>query len=48
MLSPSPTERPEAAEIIENPLFEDLEFLAKPVLRQRSRTMSSSGVKHSR
>uniref|UniRef100_A0A2D4KUL5 non-specific serine/threonine protein kinase n=3 Tax=Micrurus paraensis TaxID=1970185 RepID=A0A2D4KUL5_9SAUR len=48
MLSPSPTERPEAADIIENPLFEDLEFLAKPVLRQRSRTMSSSGVKHSR
>ncbi|XP_058037185.1 eukaryotic translation initiation factor 2-alpha kinase 3 isoform X2 [Ahaetulla prasina] len=48
MLSPSPTERPEAAEIIENPLFEDLEFLVKPVLRQRSRTMSLSGVKHSR
>ncbi|XP_013923736.1 PREDICTED: eukaryotic translation initiation factor 2-alpha kinase 3 isoform X3 [Thamnophis sirtalis] len=48
MLLPSPTERPEAAEIIENPLFEDLEFLVKPVLRQRSRTMSSSGVKHSR
>uniref|UniRef100_A0A670ZGU0 Eukaryotic translation initiation factor 2-alpha kinase 3 n=1 Tax=Pseudonaja textilis TaxID=8673 RepID=A0A670ZGU0_PSETE len=48
MLSPSPTERPEAADIIENPLFEDLEFLVKPVLRQRSRTMSSSGVKHSR
>ncbi|XP_060637330.2 eukaryotic translation initiation factor 2-alpha kinase 3 isoform X1 [Anolis sagrei] len=48
MLSPSPTERPEAADIIENPLFEDLEFPAKPVLRQRSRTMSSSGLKHSR
>ncbi|XP_039187577.1 eukaryotic translation initiation factor 2-alpha kinase 3 isoform X2 [Crotalus tigris] len=48
MLSPSPTERPEAVDIIENPLFEDLEFLAKPVIRQRSRTMSSSGVKHSR
>ncbi|XP_061445601.1 eukaryotic translation initiation factor 2-alpha kinase 3 isoform X2 [Rhineura floridana] len=48
MLSPCPMERPEAADIIENPLFEDLEFPAKPVLRQRSRTMSSSGIKHSR
>ncbi|XP_066483703.1 eukaryotic translation initiation factor 2-alpha kinase 3 isoform X2 [Tiliqua scincoides] len=48
MLSPSPTERPEAADIIENPLFEDLELPAKPVIRQRSRTMSSSGIKHSR
>ncbi|XP_053116455.1 eukaryotic translation initiation factor 2-alpha kinase 3 isoform X2 [Hemicordylus capensis] len=48
MLSPSPTERPEAADIIENPLFEDLELPAKPVLRQRSRTMSSCGIKHSR
>ncbi|XP_034990570.2 eukaryotic translation initiation factor 2-alpha kinase 3 isoform X1 [Zootoca vivipara] len=48
MLSPSPTERPEAADIIENPLFEDLEFPATPVLRQRSRTMSTSGMKHSR
>ncbi|XP_042330548.1 eukaryotic translation initiation factor 2-alpha kinase 3 isoform X2 [Sceloporus undulatus] len=48
MLSPSPTERPEAADIIENPVFEDLEFPAKPVLRQRSRTMSTSGMKHSR
>ncbi|XP_003222450.1 eukaryotic translation initiation factor 2-alpha kinase 3 isoform X2 [Anolis carolinensis] len=48
MLSPSPTERPEAADIIENPLFEDLEFPSKPVLRQRSRTMSLSGLKHSR
>ncbi|KAJ6660561.1 hypothetical protein lerEdw1_017558 [Lerista edwardsae] len=48
MLSPSPTERPEAADIIENPLFEDLELPAKPVIRQRSRTMSSCGIKHSR
>uniref|UniRef100_A0A8D0GKF0 non-specific serine/threonine protein kinase n=1 Tax=Sphenodon punctatus TaxID=8508 RepID=A0A8D0GKF0_SPHPU len=48
MLSPSPTERPEAAEIIDNPIFEDLELPAIPVLRQRSRTMSSSGIKHSR
>uniref|UniRef100_A0A6J0UQ68 PRKR-like endoplasmic reticulum kinase n=1 Tax=Pogona vitticeps TaxID=103695 RepID=A0A6J0UQ68_9SAUR len=48
MLSSSPVERPEAADIIENPLFEDLEFPATPVLRQRSRTMSLSGVKHSR
>uniref|UniRef100_A0A8C9FPI7 non-specific serine/threonine protein kinase n=1 Tax=Pavo cristatus TaxID=9049 RepID=A0A8C9FPI7_PAVCR len=48
MLSPSPTERPEAAAIIENPVFEDLELPAKPVLRQRSRTMSLSGNKHSR
>ncbi|KAI1238103.1 hypothetical protein IHE44_0012816 [Lamprotornis superbus] len=48
MLSPSPTERPEAAAIIENPVFEDLELPPKPVLRQRSRTMSLSGNKHSR
>uniref|UniRef100_K7FUE2 Eukaryotic translation initiation factor 2-alpha kinase 3 n=1 Tax=Pelodiscus sinensis TaxID=13735 RepID=K7FUE2_PELSI len=48
MLSPSPTERPEAEDIIENPLFEDLELPAKSMLRQRSRTMSSSGIKHSR
>uniref|UniRef100_A0A8D1E3E2 Eukaryotic translation initiation factor 2-alpha kinase 3 n=2 Tax=Sus scrofa TaxID=9823 RepID=A0A8D1E3E2_PIG len=48
MLSPSPTERPEAANIIENAIFEDLEFPGKTVLRQRSRSMSSSGTKHSR
>lgn len=48
MLSPSPTERPEAASIIENAIFEDLEFPGKTVLRQRSRSMSSSGAKHSR
>uniref|UniRef100_A0A8C8SNG3 Eukaryotic translation initiation factor 2-alpha kinase 3 n=2 Tax=Pelusios castaneus TaxID=367368 RepID=A0A8C8SNG3_9SAUR len=48
MLSPTPNERPEAEEIIENPLFEDLELPGKSVLRQRSRTMSFSGIKHSR
>ncbi|XP_036607761.1 eukaryotic translation initiation factor 2-alpha kinase 3 [Trichosurus vulpecula] len=48
MLSPSPTERPEAMDIIENPLFEDLELPGKTVLRQRSRSLSSSGMKHSR
>ncbi|XP_030166936.1 eukaryotic translation initiation factor 2-alpha kinase 3 [Lynx canadensis] len=48
MLSPSPMERPEATNIIENAVFEDLEFLGKTVLRQRSRSMSSSGTKHSR
>ncbi|XP_054846988.1 eukaryotic translation initiation factor 2-alpha kinase 3 isoform X2 [Eublepharis macularius] len=48
MLSASPTERPEAEDVIDNALFEDLEFPTKPVLRQRSRTMSSSGTKHSR
>ncbi|CAH7141030.1 Eif2ak3 [Phodopus roborovskii] len=48
MLSPSPMERPEAINIIENAVFEDLEFPGKTVLRQRSRSMSSSGTKHSR
>ncbi|XP_075857077.1 eukaryotic translation initiation factor 2-alpha kinase 3 isoform X2 [Microcebus murinus] len=48
MLSPSPMERPEATNIIENAVFEDLEFTGKTVLRQRSRSMSSSGTKHSR
>ncbi|XP_014383613.1 PREDICTED: eukaryotic translation initiation factor 2-alpha kinase 3 isoform X3 [Myotis brandtii] len=48
MLSPSPTERPEAAHIIENTVFEDLEFPGKTVLRQRSRSVSSSGTKPSR
>ncbi|XP_060103856.1 eukaryotic translation initiation factor 2-alpha kinase 3 [Heteronotia binoei] len=47
MLSPRPTDRPEAAEVIDNALFEDLELSAKPVLRQRSWTISSSGTKHS-
>ncbi|XP_053444050.1 eukaryotic translation initiation factor 2-alpha kinase 3 [Nycticebus coucang] len=48
MLSPSPMERPEATNIIENAVFEDLEFPGKTVLRQRSRSLSSSGTKHSR
>lgn len=48
MLSPSPTERPEATDIIENAVFENLEFPGKTVLRQRSRSLSSSGTKHSR
>ncbi|XP_036111539.1 eukaryotic translation initiation factor 2-alpha kinase 3 isoform X1 [Molossus molossus] len=48
MLSPSPVDRPEATSIIENAVFEDLEFPGKMVLRQRSRSMSSSGTKHSR
>lgn len=45
MLSPSPVDRPEATDIIENAIFEDLEFSGKTVLRQRSRSMSSSGTK---
>ncbi|XP_037383686.1 eukaryotic translation initiation factor 2-alpha kinase 3 isoform X1 [Talpa occidentalis] len=48
MLSPSPTERPEATDIIENAVFEDLEFPGKTVLRQRSRSLSSPGTKHTR
>ncbi|XP_076990995.1 eukaryotic translation initiation factor 2-alpha kinase 3 [Tamandua tetradactyla] len=48
MLSPSPLERPEATDIIENAVFEDLDLPGKTVLRQRSRSLSSSGTKHSR
>ncbi|XP_030046899.1 eukaryotic translation initiation factor 2-alpha kinase 3 isoform X2 [Microcaecilia unicolor] len=48
MLSPNPNERPEAVDIIESPLFEDLELPGKQVLRQRSRTLSTSGMKHTR
>nr|XP_014354017.1 PREDICTED: eukaryotic translation initiation factor 2-alpha kinase 3 [Latimeria chalumnae] len=48
MLSPCPSERPEAVDIAENPLFEDLEIPGNQILRQRSRTLSSSGLKHSR
>ncbi|KAM4867111.1 eukaryotic translation initiation factor 2-alpha kinase 3 isoform 1-T1 [Thomomys bottae] len=48
MLSPSPMERPEATDIIENAVFADLEIPGKTVLRQRSRSLSSSGTKHSR
>ncbi|XP_048366252.1 eukaryotic translation initiation factor 2-alpha kinase 3 isoform X2 [Sphaerodactylus townsendi] len=48
MLSPKPMDRPEAADVIDSALFEDLELSAKPVVRQRSRTISSSGTKYSR
>ncbi|XP_040849495.1 eukaryotic translation initiation factor 2-alpha kinase 3 [Ochotona curzoniae] len=48
MLSPCPTDRPEAANIIENAVFEELELPGKTMLRQRSRSASSSGTKHSR
>ncbi|XP_004707997.1 eukaryotic translation initiation factor 2-alpha kinase 3 [Echinops telfairi] len=48
MLSPSPVERPEATDVIGNAVFEDLELPGKTVLRQRSRSLSSSGTKHSR
>ncbi|XP_077884043.1 eukaryotic translation initiation factor 2-alpha kinase 3 isoform X1 [Ictidomys tridecemlineatus] len=48
MLSPTPVERPEATDIIEDPVFEDLEFPGKTVLRQRSRSLSSSGPKSPR
>ncbi|XP_043843965.1 eukaryotic translation initiation factor 2-alpha kinase 3 isoform X2 [Dromiciops gliroides] len=48
MLSPSALERPEATDIIENPLFEGVELQGKTLLRQRSRSLSSSGMKHSR
>ncbi|XP_040191400.1 eukaryotic translation initiation factor 2-alpha kinase 3 isoform X1 [Rana temporaria] len=45
MLSHNPSERPEAEEIIENPLFESIELPGKLTLRQRSRTLSTSGLK---
>ncbi|XP_068131270.1 eukaryotic translation initiation factor 2-alpha kinase 3 isoform X2 [Hyperolius riggenbachi] len=45
MLSPNPSERPEAEEIIENPLFESIDHPGRLTLRQRSRTLSSSGLK---
>ncbi|CAH2299491.1 eukaryotic translation initiation factor 2-alpha kinase 3 [Pelobates cultripes] len=46
MLSHNPSERPEAEEIIENPLFESIELPGKLTLRQRSRTLSTSGLKN--
>ncbi|XP_053314110.1 eukaryotic translation initiation factor 2-alpha kinase 3 isoform X2 [Spea bombifrons] len=46
MLSHNPSERPEAEEIIENPLFESVSLPGKLTLRQRSRTLSMSGLKH--
>ncbi|XP_078263271.1 eukaryotic translation initiation factor 2-alpha kinase 3 [Rhinoraja longicauda] len=45
MLSPEPGERPEAADIIGNTLFEGFEIPDKQLLRQRSRTLSSNGGK---
>ncbi|MGH0180221.1 UNVERIFIED_CONTAM: hypothetical protein FKN15_003772 [Acipenser sinensis] len=41
MLSLCPSERPEAEEITETPLFQEFEVLSRLVLRQRSRTHSS-------
>ncbi|KAM4706922.1 eukaryotic translation initiation factor 2-alpha kinase 3 isoform 2-T2 [Discoglossus pictus] len=48
MLSHNPSERPEAEDIIDSPLFENIELPGKLILRQRSRTLSSSGLKHLR
>ncbi|XP_008060808.1 eukaryotic translation initiation factor 2-alpha kinase 3 [Carlito syrichta] len=48
MLSPSPTERPEAADVIEDAVFADLELPGQMLLRQRSRSVSSPGTKHAR
>ncbi|OCT99208.1 eukaryotic translation initiation factor 2-alpha kinase 3 isoform X1 [Xenopus laevis] len=45
MLSHNPIERPEAEEIIDNPLFDSLDLHGKLALRQRSRTLSASGMK---
>lgn len=46
MLSWSPCERPEAAEIIGLPLFQDLELElpCRMAVRQRSRTYSASSM----
>ncbi|XP_056151825.1 eukaryotic translation initiation factor 2-alpha kinase 3 [Lampris incognitus] len=44
MLSWSPSERPEAAEITETPLFQELELPCRLALRQRSRTYSASSM----
>ncbi|KAJ3613915.1 hypothetical protein NHX12_020158 [Muraenolepis orangiensis] len=44
MLSRTPSERPEAADITETPLFQDLELPCRPALRQRSRTYSASSM----
>ncbi|KAG8591131.1 hypothetical protein GDO81_000055 [Engystomops pustulosus] len=46
MLSHNPSERPEAEEIIDSPLFENIELPGKLMLRQRSRTLSTSGLKN--
>ncbi|KAJ4939451.1 hypothetical protein JOQ06_028900 [Pogonophryne albipinna] len=44
MLSWSPSERPEAAEITGTPLFQELELPWRVVVRQRSRTYSASSM----
>ncbi|XP_030211699.1 eukaryotic translation initiation factor 2-alpha kinase 3 [Gadus morhua] len=44
MLSWNPSERPEAADITETPLFQDLELPCRPAMRQRSRTYSASSM----
>ncbi|KAM6961432.1 LOW QUALITY PROTEIN: eukaryotic translation initiation factor 2-alpha kinase 3 [Aplochiton taeniatus] len=44
MLSRCPGERPEAAEITQTPLFQELELPWRPVVRQRSRTYSASSM----
>ncbi|XP_038584323.1 eukaryotic translation initiation factor 2-alpha kinase 3 [Micropterus salmoides] len=44
MLSWSPSERPEAAEIIGTPLFQELELPCRLAVRQRSRTYSASSM----
>ncbi|KAJ8389507.1 hypothetical protein AAFF_G00118970 [Aldrovandia affinis] len=44
MLSRIPGERPEAAEITETPLFQELEVPCRFAMRQRSRTYSSSST----
>uniref|UniRef100_UPI00398F1277 eukaryotic translation initiation factor 2-alpha kinase 3 isoform X1 n=2 Tax=Pristiophorus japonicus TaxID=55135 RepID=UPI00398F1277 len=45
MLSPEPAERPEAMDIVNNPLFESFDIAETQLLRQRTRTLSSNGVK---
>ncbi|XP_061750848.1 eukaryotic translation initiation factor 2-alpha kinase 3 [Nerophis ophidion] len=44
MLSRSPGERPEAADITGTPLFQDLELPCRLAVRQRSRTYSASSM----
>ncbi|XP_037602194.1 eukaryotic translation initiation factor 2-alpha kinase 3 [Sebastes umbrosus] len=44
MLSWSPGERPEAADITGNPLFQELELPCRLAMRQRSRTYSASSM----
>ncbi|XP_069779149.1 eukaryotic translation initiation factor 2-alpha kinase 3-like [Narcine bancroftii] len=45
MLSPEPGKRPEAVDIICNSLFDGFDIPERQLLRQRSRTLSSNGVK---